>query len=69
MTLIVGDERIHVRSTCDTSISVETDRSIPAGDAVLEMTVGDETDETQIRLLDGIDPSREEQPIRVLSIT
>lgn len=67
MTLVVRGERLNVRSTCDTSITVEADHAIPASDAVLEMTIGDEMDETHLRLLDGIDPAREEQPIRILS--
>ena len=66
-TLIFGDEKINVRSTCETSISVETDRSFPPCDAVIQMTVGDDTDDLAVRLLDGIDPTRDYQPILILS--
>lgn len=66
-TLHIGDEQLNVRVTCDEYICVESDRTFPASDARMETLIGDELDITHIRLLDGIDPSRDEQPIRVLS--
>lgn len=66
-TLIVGGDRINVRSTCDAWISVEADRAYPPTDATLQMVIGDDVEITELRLLDGIDPARDEQPIRILS--
>ena len=66
-SLIFGNEKINIRSTCETSISVETDRAFPPCDAVIQMTVVEDTDDLAVRLLDGIDPTRHDQPILILS--
>lgn len=66
-TLTIDGEKINVRATCDEYISVESPRAFPPCDATMEMLIGEERAVTHIRLLDGIDPTRDEQPIRVLS--
>lgn len=66
-TLFIGDEQINVRETCDAFIVVEAARKFEPCDAVIQTMIGDEVDEFTVRLLDGIDPARDEQPIRILS--
>lgn len=66
-TLFIGDRKINVRETSPESISVETTERFDPCDGRIETIVGDqEFDVFHVRLFDGIDPNRDQQPIRAI---
>jgi hypothetical protein len=64
-TLFAQGHQINVWTMSDVDICVETTETLPPGDAYIETRINDELVVTRIRLLEGIDPKRDEQPIRV----
>jgi len=64
-TLIVNGHRFNVREMSSDLISVEADHIVGPCDAEVEAFVGDDRDLINIRLLEGTDPARDEQPIRI----
>lgn len=66
-TLFIGEHQINVRELSPESISVETDRHFGPCDGRIETIVGDqEPDVFYVRFAEGIDPNRDQQPIRDL---
>jgi hypothetical protein len=65
-TLLVADRRINVRELASDFISVEADEYLPPCAARIETLVGDDCDVIEVELLQGIDPNRQDQPIRII---
>jgi len=65
-TLIIGERRINVRELSSDSIGVETAEHIGPCDGRIETLVGDELSAIDVRLPEGIDPNRVDQPVRIV---
>ena len=65
-TLLIGERRINVRELASDSISVETDEIIAPCDGRIETLIGDELNAIEVRLPEGIDPNRVDQPMRIV---
>jgi len=65
---VIGGKLINVRELSSDSISVEASEPLAPCAGRIETLVGDERNVIDVQLLEGIDPSRDEQPIRILEI-
>lgn len=67
-TLIIGERRINVRELSSDSISIETDEHLGPCNGRIETLLADELSSIAVRLPEGVDPNRADQPIRIVDL-
>ena len=65
-TLLIGDKSLNVRELSSDFVVVETDEKFAPCAGRIETLVGDECDVIDVRLPEGIDPTRTDQPMRII---
>ena len=65
-TLFVGDKSINVRELSSDFVGLETDESLAPCAGQIETLVGDERIVINVQLPEGIDPTRTDQPMRII---